>query len=341
MPTALITGVDGQDGSYLTEHLLSLGYTVYGLLRSRTGIDFDNPTPHYPNIAHLSKEKNFHPLFGDLTDMGSLKHALDTAQPDEVYNLAAQSHVKISETQPEITWNTNAFGVVRLLELLRQHYPQTKIYQASTSEMFGNAPAPQNHNTPFAPCSPYGHAKLHAHKAIQDYRKHGLYAVGGILFNHESPRRGISFVTRKISRGMAAIKLGISSQLQLGNLDSKRDWGYAGDYVKGMRLMLQQKTPKDYLLSSGQTHTVREFVEATAHALNIPFEWQGEGKKAAGMSEGKPIIAINPEFYRAQEIHTLHGDSILAQQELNWKPQVSFQQLVTMMAKADLEALKK
>ncbi len=341
MPTALITGVDGQDGSYLADYLLKRDYKVYGLIRSRTGIDFDNASLYFPNISHLHKENKFIPLFGDLLDKGSLKYVLEIAQPDEVYNLAAQSHVKISETQKELTWNTNALGVVSLLELLLHQFPQTRIYQASTSEMFGNAPAPQNENTPLDPVSPYGHSKLHAHNAIDSYRSKGLFAVAGILFNHESPRRGISFVTRKITHSMARIKLGLQDQFELGNLDAKRDWGFAGDYVKAMHLMLRQKTPKNYVISSGETHTVREFIEASAESLSIPLEWKGEGQHEIGISEGKTIITINPAFYRAQEIHQLHGDSTLARKELNWKPEVSFTQLVEMMAKADYDALIK
>ena len=343
MPTALITGVAGQDGSYLAEFLIAKGYTVYGLIRPTTRIDFDHPCKAYQNIAQLENEKDFHPLFGDMCDPFSIKSTITTILAkekslDEVYNLAAQSHVKSSESIPLITWQTNAFGVALLLTTLHSISPKTRFYQASTSELYGNADAPQDEQTPCIPVSPYGQAKLYAHQAVSTFREKGMYAVGGILFNHESPRRGISFVTRKITNGLARIKLGLQDSLELGNLDAKRDWGFAGDYVKAMWLMLQQQKPKDYVIATGQTYSIHKFVEAAASALEMELEWRGEGSSTEAWWNKKQIIRINPAFYRAKEINVLQGNSSKAQTELGWKQETSFEQLVQMMARSDFEA---
>ncbi|MBI4148627.1 GDP-mannose 4,6-dehydratase [Candidatus Woesearchaeota archaeon] len=336
MPTAFITGITGQDGSWLADFLLSKGYKVYGMYVSSTRFDDVHPARYFENITHLNGRQNFHLLPGNLLDMRSIELALQEAQPDEIYNLAAQSQVHKSTKEPELTFNVNSYGVDRLLRMAKKVVPGARIYQASTSEMFGNAPAPQDENTPFVPVSPYGEAKLDAHEHITRHRHEGNFSVGGILFNHESERRGRAFVTRKITHGLAGIKLGHDKELRLGNLDAKRDWGYAPDYVRAMWLMLQQKEPNDYVISTGETHTVREFVEAAAHALDMTIEWSGAGVDEKGIWNGKEIIVVDKQFYRPNEIHTLSGNSAKAQRELKWKPEVTFQQLVKRMAQHDL-----
>lgn len=318
MPTALITGVTGQDGSYLAEFLLATGYRVVGVVR-RTSHD------SYERIGHLLDRVEI--VAADLLDQHSLTTVLRDVQPDEVYNLAAQSFVPTSWTQPVLTGEFTALGVTRLLEGLRLAHPTARFYQASSSEMFGKAQrTPQNEETPFYPRSPYGVAKVYGHWITVNYREsYGLFAVSGILFNHESPRRGLEFVTRKITDGVARIKLGLASELRLGNLDARRDWGYAGDYVDAMWRMLQQETPEDYVIGTGETHAVREFVEAAFG--HVQLDW-------------KKYVVVDPRFVRPAEVDLLLADPTKARTRLGWTPKVSFDELVTMMVDADLERLK-
>ncbi len=311
---AIITGITGQDGSYLAEFLLEQGYAVYGMVRRSS-------TETFGRIEHLMDDIEL--VQADLLDQVSLIHMLKRIRPHEVYNLAAQSFVPTSFDEPVLTGEFTALGVTRLLDAVRLVDPQIRFYQASSSEMFGHAPVtPQHMTTPFHPRSPYGVAKLYGHWITINYREsYGLYAVSGILFNHESPRRGLEFVTRKITDHAARIKLGLASKLFLGNLDAKRDWGFAGDYVRAMWLMLQRKTPKDYIVATGETHTVREFVtRAFRHA---GLDW-------------KKHVVVDPKFFRPAEVHVLRGDASDARRELKWKPKVDFQGLIAMMVDADL-----
>ena len=311
---AFITGCGGQDGSYLAEFLLSKGYKVYGLERRSSQKQRDNIEQILPKIKLVS---------GDLLDEASLVHALRETKPDEVYNLASQSFVGESWKQPVYTGEVTGLGAMRMLEAVRQVNPKIKFYQASSSEMFGaTKETPQNEKTPFYPRSPYAVAKLAAHWITVNYREsYGIFAVSGILFNHESPRRGIEFVTRKITDGVARIKTGKEKELRLGNLDAKRDWGFAGDYVEAMWLMLQQKTPRDYVIGTGETHSVREFVE---HAF-----------RHAGL-DWKKYVKIDKNFLRPAEVYHLCADAQSAKKELGWKPRVDFKELVKMMVEADL-----
>ncbi len=334
---ALITGITGQDGSYLAEHLLSLGYEVWGLLRRSSS----DPTSR---LRTLIPSKKFHLCYGNLRDSASLARALETSKPDEIYNLAAQSDVGISFLCPEETLEIDYFGLGRLVHEAMKIVPRARIYQASTSEMYGSTPPPQNEKSPFVPVSPYGEAKLKAHEDfVVSYReKHGLYICSGILFNHESPRRGEHFVTRKITISLAKIKLGLQKSFALGNLEAKRDWGFAGDYVQMMHLMLQQKKPDDFVIATGVSHTVREFVEATARALDMKITWKGSGLKEIGVDEkGSTILSIDKKFYRPREVNWLRGDPSKAAKKLGWKPKTSFEELVQMMAKSDYERLRK
>ena len=317
---ALITGITGQDGSYLAEFLLAKNYKVFGLTR-RTS------TPNYERIKHLEDKIKLIP--GDLLAQQSLTSAVEYSNPDEIYNLAAQSFVATSWSQPVLTGEFTALGATRMLEALRQVKPKAKFYQASSSEMFGKVvETPQTEKTPFHPRSPYGVAKVYGHWITINYREsYDLFAVSGILFNHESPRRGLEFVTRKISNGVARIKLGLSKNIALGNLDAKRDWGFAGDYVEAMWLMLQQDNPGDYVIATGTNHSVEEFVKAA-------FEAIGEGS-------WKKYVKISKEFMRPAEVDFLIGDAAKAQKILGWKPKVSFKQLVKMMVDSDIELLKK
>jgi len=317
---ALITGITGQDGSYLAEFLLAKNYKVFGLTR-RTS------TPNYERIKHIEDKIELIP--GDLLDQQSLTSAVEYSNPDEIYNLAAQSFVATSWSQPVLTGEFTALGATRMLEALRQVKPKAKFYQASSSEMFGKVvETPQTEKTPFHPRSPYGVAKVYGHWITINYREsYDLFAVSGILFNHESPRRGLEFVTRKISNGVARIKLGLSKNIALGNLDAKRDWGFAGDYVEAMWLMLQQDNPGDYVIATGTNHSVEEFVKAA-------FEAIGEGS-------WKKYVKISKEFMRPAEVDFLIGDAAKAQKILGWKPKVSFKQLVKMMVDSDIELLKK
>ena len=321
MKKALITGVTGQDGSYLSELLLAKGYEVYGIIRRsssfNTGrIDHIYQDQHVPN-PHLRL------LYGDLNDASSLNRIIRDVAPDEIYNLGAQSHVRVSFDIPEYTGEITAIGAVRLLEAIRESRIPTKFYQASSSEMFGNAPAPQNENTPLLPRSPYAAAKLYAHWMTTTYRDgYGLFACSGILFNHESPRRGETFVTRKITKAVARIHAGRQQKLFLGNLDARRDWGFAGDYVEAMWLMMQQDKPDDYVIATGETHSVREFLEEAFGRMNM--DW-------------KKHVEIDPRYYRPAEVDLLLGDASKAKAKLNWKPKVHFRELVHMMVDADVK----
>ena len=338
MKTALITGVTGQDGSYLSEFLLSKGHSVHGLIRRAS-------THNTERIDHI-KSDNFHLYEADLSDSLSLIRIINKIQPDEVYNLAAQSHVGSSFDVPEYTADITGTGTIRLLEAIRQVKPNAKFYQASTSELFGGIPGtePQSEKTPFHPRSPYGVAKLYSYWVVKNYREaYNMFAVNGILFNHESPRRGENFVTRKISIGVANIIAGKQDKISLGNLDAKRDWGFAGDYVEGMYLMLQQEKPGDYVLASKETHTVRAFATLAFRAAGIDIEFEGEGVNEKGYDKktGKLLVDVNPEFFRPAEVEVLLGDSTFAETTLGWRRKVSFNDLVKMMVEADMERVKK
>ncbi len=331
MKHALITGITGQDGSYLTELLLEKGYKVYGVVRRKSKLDFGT-------VEHLKKDIEF--IYADMIDMASLILAVKIAQPDEVYNLAAQSFVASSWEQPLATSEINAIGVTNLLEAIRVVKPEARFYQASTSEMFGLVQeTPQTEATPFYPRSPYGVAKLYGHWITKNYREsYQMYACSGILFNHESPRRGMEFVTHKITDAVARIKYGLQDTLYLGNMDSKRDWGYAGDYVKAMWLMLQQEEADDYVIASGETHPVREFVELAFRHAGFELDWTGEGVAEKGLERatGKVLVAVDPRFFRPSEVELLHGNPAKAYQVLGWERAVGFEELVRMMVEVDL-----
>lgn len=332
MKRALITGITGQDGSYLAELLLSKGYRVYGLMRRKSTID-------YGNVSRLVKDIEF--IYGDLTDSVSLINAMKKSQADEVYNLAAQSFVGTSWEQPVTTAEIDGMGVLYLLEAIKTVKPDARFYQASTSEMFGLVQeTPQTETTPFYPRSPYGVAKLYGHWITKNYREsYGMYACSGILFNHESERRGEEFVTRKITMAAARIKKGLQDRLELGNMDAKRDWGHAKDYVKAMWLMLQQEQADDYVVASGETHTVREFVELAFGHLGISIQWQGTAENEIGIDavSGKVVVAVNPLFYRPSEVELLLGSPSKAEGVLGWNRDVSFVELVKCMIQNDLE----
>lgn len=318
MKKALITGITGQDGSYLAELLLQKGYRVYGMVRRSSVEKFDR-------IAHIASRLEL--LQGDLTDQSSLDEAVKISQPDEIYNLAAQSFVPTSWNQPTLTAEMDAVGVTRLLESIRKQNPDARFYQASSSEMFGKVRSiPQNEETPFYPRSPYGVAKAYGHFITVNYREsYSLFACSGILFNHESPRRGLEFVTRKVSHGVAKIKLGFEKTLRMGNLDAKRDWGFAGDYVQAMWLMLQQNKPDDYVIATGETHTVRELIR-------IAFDYAG--------LKWEDHVVTDPLFFRPAEVDLLIGDPAKAKQNLKWNHSVSFKNLIEMMVESDLKLLK-
>ena len=340
MKKALITGATGQDGSYLAEFLLSKGYEVHGLKR-RTSLFNTDRIDHLFQDPH-EKKLRFILHHGDMTDSSSLQRVVQKVRPDEIYNLAAQSHVAVSFQEPEYTANSAGLGTLRLLETIRTLglAKKTRFYQASTSELFGKVQeTPQKETTPFYPRSPYAVAKLYAHWITINYREaYGLYACNGILFNHESPRRGETFVTRKITRGLARIKLGLEETIWLGNLEAKRDWGHARDYVEMMWLMLQQKKPSDYVIGTGRQHSVREFVEATARELGIPLVWKGKKAAERGVDRrtGRTLVALDPRYLRPTEVETLMGDAAKARRQLGWKPRITFPQLVKEMAHADL-----
>ncbi|VYT78541.1 GDP-mannose 4,6-dehydratase [Clostridium tertium] len=329
---ALITGITGQDGSYLAELLLEKGYKVYGIMRRKSKVD-------YGNIEHLKNDVTL--IDADMTDLVSLVNAMIISQADEVYNLAAQSFVGTSWDQPHATADIDGIGVLNILEAIRIVKPEARFYQASTSEMFGKVQAiPQTEETPFYPRSPYGVAKLYGHWITKNYREsYNMYACSGILFNHESERRGKEFVTRKITDAVARIKLGLQDCLELGNLDAKRDWGHAKDYVKAMWLMLQQDNADDYVIATGETHKVREFVELAFKYVGIQIEWQGKAENEIGKDKenGKVVVRINPKFYRPAEVELLLGSPEKAKNKLDWNLEVSFKELVERMMKSDLE----
>lgn len=342
MKKALITGITGQDGSYLAELLLEKGYQVHGIIRRSSSFNTGRinhlyQDPHKENV-------NLFLHYGDLSDSSSLNKLIREIKPDEVYNLGAQSHVKVSFDIPEYTGDITGIGTLRLLEAVRQENPTAKFYQASSSEMFGKVQEiPQKETTPFYPRSPYGAAKMYSYWITVNYREsYGMHTSNGILFNHESPRRGETFVTRKITKGLSRIKLGKEQKLYLGNLDAKRDWGYAKDYVEGMWLMLQQSTGDDYVLAMNETHTVREFCELAAKELDIDLIWEGTGTEEKGIDQktGQTIIEIDPKYFRPAEVDLLIGDATKAQQQLGWQPKTSFHQLVQIMVQADLELEK-
>lgn len=340
MKKALITGITGQDGSYLAELLLEKGYEVHGLVRRSSHSNFERLTSF---LSALDKQLFLHE--GDLGDTGSLKRVIDLVKPDEVYNLAAMSHVKVSFDVPEYTADVDGVGVLRLLEAIRTSVPQARFYQASTSELYGLVrETPQSETTPFHPRSPYGVAKLYAYWAVINYREaYGMYACNGILFNHESPRRGETFVSRKITQAVAKISLGQQEKLVLGNLDAKRDWGYAKDFVEGMWLMLQKETPDDYVLATGYTTTVRDFVELSFKEIGITLVWEGKDVEEKGIDavSGKVLVEVSPAFFRPSEVNLLLGNPEKAKTNLGWSPKTSLQELVQMMVQSDLEAAEK
>lgn len=344
MKKALITGVTGQDGAYLAEFLLKKGYEVHGMKRRSSLFNTDR-------IDHLYEEpygENRHLIlhYGDLTDSSALLHLVQKAQPDEIYNLAAQSHVKVSFDNPEYTANSDALGPLRLLEAIRilGLEKATRFYQASTSEMFGLVQEiPQKETTPFYPRSPYAVAKLYAYWIAVNYREaYGIYACNGILFNHESPQRGETFVTRKITRGLARIRVGLQDRIYLGNLNAKRDWGHARDYVEAQWLILQQREPKDYVIATGEQHSVREFVDLSAQFLDMKLRWEGSGLDEKAYDEkGNIVVAIDPRYFRPTEVETLLGDAQKARTELGWTPRISFHELVREMVADDLTTAEK
>ena len=342
MKKALITGVTGQDGSYLAEFLLNKDYEVHGIKRRTSLINTDRIDHLYQDPFENHRKFILH--HADLTDSTSLTRIIQEVQPDEIYNLAAQSHVAVSFEQPEYTANSDALGSLRILEAIRilKLEKKTKFYQASTSELYGLAKeTPQNENTPFYPRSPYGVAKLYAYWITVNYREsYGIYACNGILFNHESPVRGETFVTRKITRGLARIKLGLQKNLYLGNLNALRDWGHAKDYVEAQWLMLQQKVPDDFVIATGKQYSVKDFINLAAKNLNMVFEWKGKGLEEVGLLNGKEIVKVDPRYFRPAEVENLLGDPTKAKEKLNWFPKISFENLVKEMIEEDLKIAK-
>jgi GDPmannose 4,6-dehydratase len=332
---ALITGVTGQDGSYLAEYLLEKGYEVFGLKRRTSTVTFER-------IKHFQNEITL--VSGDMHDQSSLLNVVKKVEPDEIYNLAAQSFVPTSWDQPLLTGEVTALGVTRILETIRKVNPKTRFYQASSSEMFGKVQeVPQTEKTPLYPRSPYGVAKVYGHWITVNYREsYDMFCCSGILFNHESPRRGLEFVTRKITNAAARIELGLANDLRIGNLESKRDWGYAGDYVRAMWLMLQQDEPDDYVIATGKAHPVREFAELAFKKVGIAIAWEGKGLDEKGIDSetGKVLVKVDPRFFRPAEVHQLVGDASKARKKLGWEPRVSFEELVEMMVETDLKQLR-
>jgi len=333
---AFITGVTGQDGSYLAEYLAKRGYEVWGFMRY-TSLN------HLARIRHLVESKKITLLRGNLSDSHSLRLALEEVRPDEVYNLASLSDVAFSKSAPEETMDINYFGFKRLITEAVRVNKNVRIFQASTSEIFKKTRPPQSEKSPLAATNPYAVAKLKAYRnLVKGYReRRGYFIASGIMFNHESPRRGENFVTRKVTMSLARIKLGLLERFSLGNLDARRDWGFAGDYVKAMHLMLQQKKADDFVLATGKTHSIRDLVEAACRELDIPLEWRGQGLEEVGISNGKVVITIDKAFYRPTEADEMRGDITKARRVLKWKPEVSFEKLVGMIARADLELLEK
>jgi len=351
---ALITGITGQDGSYLAELLLEKGYEVHGLIRRSSTFNTDR-------IDHIYQDRHAPGVrlflhYGDLSVSGQMTDLIHNIQPDEIYHLGAQSHVKVSFDMPEYTGDVTGLGTIRLLEAIRKTGVKTRFYQASSSEMYGSAPAPQNEDTPFQPRSPYAAAKVYAHWLVRNYREgYRMFAVNGILFNHESPRRGETFVTRKITRAVARIRYGFQDILYLGNLDARRDWGYAPDYVMAMWQMLQQDNPSDYVIATGVSHSVREFCEMAFQEAGIELEWQGSGTSEIGIVKstaftptdeeyalprpGKKVVAVDPNYFRPTEVEFLLGDPSKAREELGWEPTVIFDELGKIMVAADIQDL--
>ena len=342
MKVALITGITGQDGSYLAEFLLNKGYIVHGIKR-RTSLINTNRIDHLYQNPHETNRK-FILHHGDLTDSTSLIRIIQEVQPDEIYNLAAQSHVAVSFEEPEYTANSDAIGALRILEAIRilKLEKKTKYYQASTSELYGAVrETPQNEKTPFYPRSPYGVAKLYAYWITINYREaYGIYACNGILFNHESPVRGETFVTRKITRALARIKLGLQKNLYLGNLNALRDWGHARDFVEAQWLMLQQEKPEDFVIATGKQYSVRDFINLSSKQLDMKIEWKGKGLDEVGSFNGQDIIKIDSRYFRPAEVETLLGDASKAKEKLNWVPKISLEQLVKEMIDEDLKLAK-
>ncbi len=336
MKQALITGITGQDGSYLAELLLEKGYQVYGIMRRKSVVD-------YGNVVHIKDRIHF--IYADMTDLASLVHAMKISQADEVYNLAAQSFVATSWEQPFATADIDAIGVMNMLEAVRLVKPQARFYQAATSEMFGKVQEmPQTEKTPFYPRSPYGVAKLYGYWITKNYREsYGMFACSGILFNHESERRGKEFVTRKITDAVARIRQGVQDHLELGNLEARRDWGHARDYVRAMWMLLQNEEAKDYVIASNETRTVREFVEKAFRAAGLEIAWEGSGAGEIGREKtsGKVLVKVNPDFFRPAEVEVLWGNPQKAEKELGWRREISFEDLVRRMVNYDMKLVEK
>lgn len=342
MKTALITGITGQDGSYLAELLIAKGYTVHGLIRRSSSFNTGRIDHLYNNPEVYNTSLFLH--YGDLTDSSNLNRLLEKIAPDEVYNLAAQSHVKVSFEVPEYTAEVDAVGTLRFLDAIKESGAKVRFYQASTSELYGKVQEiPQSETTPFYPRSPYAVAKIYGYWIVVNYREaYDIFACNGILFNHESPRRGETFVTRKITRAAARIKEGLQDKLVLGNMDAKRDWGYAPEYVDAMWRMLQQDSPDDYVVATGETHTVREFTDITFRELGIELHWEGEAENEKGIDmQGRVLVEVSPRYYRPTEVELLIGDPSKAKRQLGWEPQVKFEELVRIMVAADLEKVRR
>ena len=343
MKKALITGVTGQDGAYLAEFLLEKKYEVHGIKRRSSLFNTDRIDHLYQDPHEVNRSFILH--HGDLTDSSSLIRIIKEVEPDEIYNLAAQSHVAVSFEEPEYTANSDALGALRILEAIRilGFEKKTKYYQASTSELYGLVQqSPQTENTPFYPRSPYAVSKLYAYWITINYREaYGIYACNGILFNHESPVRGETFVTRKITRALARIKLGLQDKLYLGNLNAKRDWGHAKDYVKMQWMMLQQKKPEDYVIATGKQHSVRDFINIAAKKLDIKINWSGEGTNEVGSIKNKKIIIVDPKYFRPTEVETLLGNAEKAKKQLGWEPEITFEEMVEEMIREDLKLAKR
>ena len=331
---ALIFGVTGQDGSYLSRLLLSKNYQVHGVKRRSSSLNTDRINDIYEDIHEA---KNFILHYGDVTDGQSISQIISKIRPHEIYNLAAQSHVAVSFELPEYTMQANALGALKILEAIRTIDPKIKYYQAGTSEMYGATPPPQNEDAPFYPRSPYAISKLAAHWTTLNYRKsYNIFACNGVLFNHESPVRGETFVTQKVVKGLIKIKKNINNKLYLGNLYAKRDWGHAQDYVRAMWLMLQQKTPQDFVIATGKFHTVKEFIHLVAKKLNMNIDWRGKGLNEKAYYKNKPVILIDPKYFRPSEVDSLKGDASKAKKILNWKPLLNINDLVNDMIKAEI-----
>jgi len=343
MKKAFITGITGQDGSYLAEILLDKGYEVHGMIRRSSSFNTGRIDHLYNDKDIYNKKLFLH--YGDLTDSSNLNRLLEKTNPDEIYNLGAQSHVKVSFEVPEYTAEVDGIGTLRFLDAIKEVGLNTKFYQASTSELYGKVvETPQTEKTPFYPRSPYGVAKLYGFWIIKNYREaYNLFACNGILFNHESPRRGETFVTRKITRAASRIKYGIQESLSLGNLNAKRDWGFAPEYCEGMWQMLQQDTPDDFVLATNETHTIREFADKAFKELDMELEWVGSGENEKGIekSTGRTLVKVDPRYYRPTEVDLLLGDPAKARKELGWEPKTKFEDLVKLMVKADWEKVQK